>query len=209
MAAELRTRKPDDALSAVQSSLSTIAEREAAGYITERMVQHRLRLLDLERELTPSAPRIDLVSLDRSSWNELRTVRDERLRASMQLIVHGRTTEWVDNREKPLSACFVLRMQIENLADERRTLGKPEILAAVPFPVSRWYLFGGDGAEWDGVLEPLAVRSAHAIGYLGDAVRPGTRVHAEVRFEGLTLRAETLARARWNQSEVEPTSARL
>src|SRR5512134_492570 len=51
MAAELRTGKADDASSAIERSLATISEREAAGYITERMVLHRLRLLDLEREM--------------------------------------------------------------------------------------------------------------------------------------------------------------
>src|SRR5262245_7787279 len=51
MAAELRARPGSEALAAIDKSLRTIAEREAAGYVTEAMIEHRLRLLDVDREL--------------------------------------------------------------------------------------------------------------------------------------------------------------
>src|SRR5262249_29680367 len=51
MVAELRDEGGPEAIRSIDDSLRTIAEREDAGYITERMVQHRLRLLGLAKDL--------------------------------------------------------------------------------------------------------------------------------------------------------------
>ncbi len=51
MAADLRKAHEDVAPKAIEKSRMTIGERENVGYITERIVQHRLRLLELVEEL--------------------------------------------------------------------------------------------------------------------------------------------------------------
>src|SRR5258706_9534560 len=194
MAAELRKRPSQTALREIDKSLATIAEREAAGYITERMILHRLRLRDLERELVP-AETLPAGLATRPFARELPAVEDAALRARMELVVHGETTEIVADRPKLLRACFLLRMEIENLAGEERTVKKPEIVAGVPFPISRWYLNGEDGAPWDGVVKAGERKSVHVIGYLGNPLKPGAAIDATIAFESLRLHATTRARA--------------
>jgi hypothetical protein len=195
MAAELRARGGDHAGGAIDEALATIAARERAGYVTEAMVLHRLRLLDLARDLghTPAlAPSSTPLAAAPS-------VEDATLRVRAQLIVHGEHTEVVDGREKLLRAAFVLRMEIENKTDADLTLAQPAIAAAVPFPVSRWYLAGGDGRPWNGALAAREARAVNVIGYLDGGVTPDTTVAAVIELESLSLAATTRARRRWDE----------
>jgi hypothetical protein len=216
MAAELRGLGGDTARRAIDKSLATIAEREEAGYVTEAMIAHRLRLLDLEREMRragtiPAALRPRLLPFGNTEppglREELRVVGDGRLRVGMQLIVHGQTTEWVVDRQKLLRACFLLSMQVQNTTDDDRVVKKPVILASAPFPISRWYVSGESGEPWDGALNARERKTIHVIGYVGEALSPNTTLEATIHFESSTFRATTRARSRWNQ--VEPTHASL
>jgi hypothetical protein len=206
MTAELRERGGDAARDAILATLRTIAEREDAGYITEAMLEHRLRLLDLRPEIDPAWSVATLGPRDRGvppaeprRHSELRMAQDGALRVTAELIAHGETTELVNGREKLLRASFVLRLELKNLGSERVRLGPPAILARVPFPVSRWYVVGGDGRPWDGILDGGATASVNAVGYLGEPVRPGTELEATVHVHSLVLRARARARGRWDE----------
>jgi len=161
-------------------------------------VSHRLRLLALERDMLPEPHAHHFLLSRTSSRPQPTVVGDATLRAKLELIVHGDTTEWVNNRSKPLAACFVLRMEIENLGSEARSLKKPEIVVERSFPVSRWYASGSDGAPWNGELAGHEKKSVHVIGYVGEPLSPGARVAATIRFESLVLQTTARARARWN-----------
>ena len=206
MANELRSRNGEEAHAAIDESLRTIAEREALGYVTEAMIQHRLRLLDLERELEPSTAGARLVPHAGLPIDQ-RAVEDASLRARMELVVHGQINEWVNDRQKLQSACFVLSMEIENLKGDERLVRKPTIEASVSFPISRWYVRGSMGEPWDGKLEPREKKSVYAIGYLGSAVSPKTKVDADIHFESLSVRTSTRALGRWNQPHESVTAA--
>ncbi len=223
MLTDLRSMGGNAARRAIDKSLSAIAEREAAGYITEAMVSHRLRLLDFDRGLSEprgaqgaspeerqvAAPGMNslLAAGSRAGRPALRVMQGGRLRAGMELVVHGQTTEWVQNRQKPLRACFLLSMEIENLTDSDRVVTQPAIVGSVPFPISRWYVRGGNGEAWSGDLKAREHKSVHVIGYLGEPVSPKTPVQAAIQFEASTFHATTRARSRWNH--VEPTHTTL
>lgn len=199
MVSALALEPEDVSRETVQASLDTIFEREAAGYVTEAMVEHRLRLLGLTsgalRGVHDTPRALEL----RAARSRSRAVEDDTLRVRTDLVVHGEHTETVGERQKLLRACFVLWMELENLTGEELALTPPAIQARVPFPVSRWYLEGGDGAPWDGKLGAGAKRSLHVIGYLGDVVEPGAVVDATVRFGSLAIPASARARRRWDQ----------
>ncbi len=216
MAAELRALGGDGALRAIDKSLATIAEREESGYITEAMITHRLRLLNVEREMrqagtipaalhTRALPFSDLEH--RAVRPELRVIDGGSLRVGMELIVHGQTTEWVVNRQKLQLACFLLSMEIRNSSDAERIVKQPRVVANVPFPISRWYSRGENGQPWDGKLKGQERKLIHVIGYVGKPISPKTRVDATIQFESATFHATTWARARWDR--VEPTRLSL
>lgn len=211
MAAELRGLEGPDALRAIEQSLHTIAEREEAGYVTEAMISHRLRLVDMEAELRgagtiPAALSTRSVSsdFDHRAGREHRTIADGTLRAAIELIVHGQTTEWVNGREKPLRPCFLLSLELKNATDAVKIVKQPEIASQVPFPISRWYVKGEGGQPWNGRLAARERKTIHVIGYVGSELAPKTKVAAAIRFESSTFHATTLARSRWNR--VEPSS---
>ena len=201
MAAELRLLGGAPALARIESSIHTIGEREDAGYITEAMVRHRLRLLGLRGELEPGAERAYArpIGSPLPSGSPARAGQDTSVRA--QLIVHGDTVEQVNGRQKPLKACFLLRMEIENTAPTGITVAAPRLEAGVPLPVSRWYLAGTAGEPWDGRLGRGEKKTVHVIGYTGQALAPGTDVDATIRFESLVLEANARARGHWNEPE--------
>ena len=201
MAAELRTLGGDAARIGIADSLATIAEREAAGYITEAMVAHRLRLLGVDRELSGASTFAAPQAVELSQ--PLRRIDGGRLLARMELWVHGATTEWVRGREKPLRASFVLAIELENRTDARRSVKPPVIEASAPYPISRWYVRGESGQPWDGELAARERKVVFAIGYVGEELRPKTRIQATVRFESAAFQLATRARARWN--DLEPT----
>jgi hypothetical protein len=102
MTAELRERGGDAAQGAILATLKTIAEREDAGYITEAMLEHRLRLLDLRAELDPAGSVTTLGPRDRGvppaeprRHGELPMAQDTALRVTAELLAHGETTELV------------------------------------------------------------------------------------------------------------------
>jgi hypothetical protein len=207
--AQLRAQGGPEALGAVDFSLRTIAAREEGGYITERMVQHRLRLLGLDAEiggpgLSPErcASPHSLPAGAPSASNDTTSVR-------LELIVHSEGTEIVNGEEKLLKACFLLRMQIANLGDDAITVRPPALdtLAAAPsardarapFEVSRWYVVGTAGIPWDGALGAHAEQTVNVIGYAGAPLAPATEVLARVRFERMDIPTTARARAHWNE----------
>jgi Zn-finger nucleic acid-binding protein len=195
MAADLREAH-EAAPAAIEKSLVTIGERENVGYITERMVQHRLRLLDLAEELhvdTSSALARVSGSRDRC---RVATVEDGTLRVCPELIVHGERTEIVDSHDKLIESCFRLWLEIENLTGEARTLAPASIDGgAVHLPVSRWYREGGRGEAWNGVLGAREKVRVNVIGYIPEHVAPGTAVKASIAVDALRLGASTEALA--------------
>lgn len=200
MAAELEEERGEIAMGTIDETLETIAKREAGGYITEAMVQHRLRMLEVEAGLG----RVVLASPDARFSNaaavpegELATDEDAAVRVRTQLYVHGETTEFVHGREKALHAMFRLWLEIENLGDRDLTLSMPTIDSRVPFPISRWYLAGSAGLAWDGSLQARETVRVHVIGYLGEPVAPGTQVDATVQLRSMEIPVTTRARERW------------
>ena len=195
MAADLRMAR-EAAPAAIEKSLVTIGERENVGYITERMVQHRLRLLDLSEELhvEPSSA-LGQVSRSRDRC-KVATVEDGRLRVCPELVVHGERTEIVAGHDKLIESCFRLWLEIENLTGEERTLAPASIDGgAVHFPVSRWYREGGRGEAWNGVLGAREKVRVNVIGYIPEHVAPGTAITAAISVDALRLGASTEARA--------------
>lgn len=212
MASEVRALGGDRALSAIEKSLATIKEREEAGFVTEAMVQHRLRLLDLERDLRQSgaitsAPKraLPFGDIDPAAWQlEPRAVGD--LRVGMALVVHGELTEWIASRQKLQRACFVLSIALENRATVSQSVDKPLIRANVPLAIRRWYVRGENGEPWDGHLGPHEQKWVHVIGYVEAPIPPQTEVSAEIQFAGVLFHAKTRARSRWNRVEATYTS---
>jgi hypothetical protein len=205
MAAELRAGEAETAFDAIEKTLGIIAAREDAGYITEAMVEHRLRLLALRGDLgrAPGAtdrgiptpkdhPRLSAMTA---------VVEDGRLRARAELTAHGEATEIVRGKEKQLRSSFRLGIEIENVSGATLTLPEPSLEGPVPLPVSRWYVVGSDGRPWDGVIEAGAKILVNVIGYLGEPVQPGTTIDATARLDSLVLHASTRARRHWNREE--------
>ncbi|MBK7586108.1 MAG: hypothetical protein IPI67_38725 [Myxococcales bacterium] len=196
MAAELLSGPPADAAAAIARSLAAISEREDAGYITEAMIEHRLRLLSVARQLgftvepRPSAPRPtgDSPPLTRESAT---------LRAAVDLVVHGEHSELVHGREKLLRAAYRAHVRLENLTERPLTLARPELHGAMPFPVARWYVLGSDGRPFDGVLGAREKRSVYLIGYLRSDVSPGDELDATLTVEGLAFDLHARARRKW------------
>jgi hypothetical protein len=212
MTAELRAVGGDTALDALEASLATIAEREAAGYVTEAMIAHRLRLLALERELPQTRPAFVAAFTARvpARHHPLRSIDGDTLRARMELHVHGATTEWIRGHEKPLRTSFLLAIELENPTDAGRVVRPPTIASSAPYPISRWYVRtdgGSSGHPWDGKLAPRQRMLVHAIGYVGADLPRKAAIDAAVRFESSTFHLATRARARWN--EIEPSRERL
>ncbi len=199
MVAELRGLERDAALRAIDGSLQTIGEREDAGYITDRMVRHRLRLLDFGSELGRIGPaRFTSIPPIRVGVGGT-TVASTKVHA--QFIFHGEATELVNGKVKLLRAAFVVRFDLENQGAAEVTLHRPTLDANMPLPVSRWYVAGGDGRHWDGVLPAGTKKLVHVIGLAGEAVQPGTDVVATIHFESMDLHVKARARAHWNQVE--------
>lgn len=197
LVAELRSEAPDDAKDAIEATLDIIGERERGGYITEAMVEHRLRLLDLRRELGAGgvSPRFEsAVFRDDDPVTE-----NAALRVRTELMAHGRATELVRGREKEVRASFRLGMEIENLSGTKLTLGEPTLEGRVGLPVSRWYVVGTAGERWDGVLEAGDKKSVNVIGYLAEPVPPGTDIDATIQLEGLVMHAHARARRHWKR----------
>jgi hypothetical protein len=210
MAAELRGEDGNEALASIDHTLRIIAEREDGGYITEAMVQHRLRLLGLRREIAPatfgSASSRGVERSNESGVVETEaSVEDARLRVTADLSAHGEATEIVRGHPKHLRSSFRLGLRVENLSDETRRLDPPLLDGDGATPVvSRWYVLGEDGAPWDGVLAAHDAKRVNVIGYMGEPVAPGTRIRVEVRLGGLDAHVETYARKHWS----EPWAAR-
>lgn len=206
MTAELAARGGDEARSAIGAALHTIAEREDAGYITEAMVQHRLRLMRLASDIDgtssmkPSRRYLPPRTSDaRARRGELPVAESDSVRVQSELIVHGETTEFIGERPKLLRACFRLWLHVENLSDEARTVKQPTLAGKVSLPVSRWYIEDSPGDPWDGSLAPGERQSVLAIGYLGTPVKPAAKLDVSVVFESLQIQATAIARGRWNQ----------
>lgn len=195
MTDELRALGGAGALATLDASLRTIGEREDAGYVTERMVKHRLRLLGLKKELGHGATYL------RSPVPPVRAgaaVDAGGAKVRAELVLHGDSVEVVNGKEKPLDACFVVRLELES-AGGRVTLQAPTLEASVPMPVSRWYVAGTDGAPWDGKLERGERKLVQVIGYTGARVAPGTELAARIHVGSATLDARAKAKKRWDE----------
>lgn len=198
MVLELRQKAKEEAKQAIDDSLFTISEREDAGYITERMVQHRMRLLSLGREIGYSAKPKNLV------WsgfgNGFHAKLSEGPSVGGQLLVFGETTEIVHGKVKPLRASFVLRMKIEN-SGARAVVPKPELASKVGMPISRWYVVGGDNQPWDGVIEGNDKKMVYAIGYLDEPLPPGADMRVELTMGAYKWQTNVVAKNTWNQRD--------
>jgi Zn-finger nucleic acid-binding protein len=202
MAADLREAHArgeggEAAPKAIARSLVTIGEREDVGYVTERMVQHRLRLLGLAEELhvdTSATLAGASESRDRCAGGG---AEDGTLRVCPELVVHGERVEIVDGHDKLIESCFRLWLEIENLTGEARALSPASLDggAAVHLPVSRWYREGGRGEPWDGVLGAREKVRVNVIGYIPEHVAPGTVVDTRIAVGALSFGARTEARA--------------
>jgi hypothetical protein len=199
MVDDLRSEPRAEALATIDDSLRTIGEREDAGYVTERMIEHRLRLLAFGAEIGRDGPvRFNAVPSIHAALGG-RVVAG--VHAELELVVHGEKTEIVRGAEKALRASFVLRMEVENGGVADVTLHAPSLDATpAALPVSRWYVAGTDGRPWDGVLRAGERELVYVIGYVAEPVPPGTDVDAAIHLGSLTVRATARARRRWNDA---------
>ncbi len=208
MSAELRAQGGAEALETLGWSLQTIAEREQAGYITEAMVQHRLRLLGLQSELGPTqaastfglTPELSPIAERlRSSRGELPATDDGTLRVRSRLLVHGEAIEMVRGRKKKLLPSFRLWLGLENLTRGPLTVRRPTVEATPTLPVSRWYVEDTAGEPWNGQMQPDETESVLVVGYLGAPVKPGTRIDAVVHVGEMRIETTAVAGKRWNE----------
>lgn len=206
---ELRGLPRGEALASARRSLATIGEREQLGYVTEAMVQHRLRLKAFEAELlVPGEAAFEVGLHPRTP--ELRAARMQQtprtagdLAVRSELLVFGATTEIVGGRSKDLKPCFRLWLRLENQGSQARTLPRPTVHGEPgTFDVRRWYLEDGDGAAWDGVLPPGEARSVLLVGDLDAPVQPGQPVTARWDVGGLAIEETHAALGRWDAHAV-------
>ena len=206
---ELRGLERGEALASARQSLATIGEREQLGYVTEAMVEHRLRLKALEAELLLPGEAAFQVPLDPRA-KALRSARMERipriegeLAIRSELLVFGATTEIVRGRSKDLKPCFRLWLRLENRGARARTLPMPALHGAPgTFDVRRWYVEDGDGSAWDGSLAPGEERSVLLVGYLDGPIQPGAPVTARVEVGGISIEETGTALGRWDAHAV-------
>jgi Zn-finger nucleic acid-binding protein len=196
LADEVRKQDPITARSTIDHALRTIAAREEVGYVTERMIQHRLRLLHLAAEMGIDAPPRLARPLGRCVGAH---VENDRLRACSALVVHGERVEIVAGHRKLITPSFRLWLEIENRSDRDRVVAMPSLRAAAArLPTSRWYLEGGRGDAWDGALRAGETVRVNVIGDIPERLRPETVVDATIDLDGLVLGARDEARATIN-----------
>ena len=203
LASELEALGGEEALERIDDTLAIIAEREDAGFVTEAMVSHRLRLLDLAAKLgMPSFFDHTLWSrnADRAQRGGLLPVDGDGLRVRSELVVHGEKTETIRGKPKLQRACFRLWLEVENTSDEPRVLQVPALQANVPLPVSRWYIEDSEGREWSGALAAREKASVLVIGYVGEPIPPGAEIQATIELESLEIPVTTRARNRWYEA---------
>ncbi len=203
MITELGGAPTEEALKAARASIVVIGEREHAGYITEAMVEHRLRLRELERARSPESDRLTVpisprVETLRAARSRLPAMQFEGLSLREQLVVYGATVETVRGRPKQLLPCFRLWLSLENTSAERKVVSRPELKGEAGFDVRRWYVEGTDGEPWNGSLEPGERKSVLVIGYIQQAIQPGHRVEATLVLGGNSVMEQTSALGRWN-----------
>ena len=206
LVSELRTQDRDEALVNARRSLATIGEREQLGYVTEAMVEHRLRLRALESELlAPGEEPASLALAPRAL--ELRAERaamaprvEGGLAVRAELLVFGATTEIVRGKSKDLRASFRLWLGLTNVGSVGRTLRMPRLEGrpGATFDVRRWYVEDGDGAPWDGTLGPGEEKSILLVGYLLEDVSPGAPVTARYVVGDIDISETRIALGRWD-----------
>lgn len=199
MAEGLRAAPGDTAERTIERSLTTIADREAVGYITERMVQHRLRLTALADELGIAAGDTRERTADRERDAAARCASshatDASLRACSELAVHGERIEIVNGAEKLIGSSFRLWLELEDRSGVDRVLALPVLRAgAVQLPIRRWYVEGTPGERWDGRLPAHGRARVNVIGDIPDHLQPGVSVHASIAIGSLVLEETTEAR---------------
>jgi hypothetical protein len=199
----LRTAPAADALGEARQSLATIAEREALGYITDAMVEHRLRLRALEADLSGGGapagfPLTARAIRLREARSHFPAAHAGDLSVRSELVAFGATTEVVAGKEKALPACFRLWLELENSGTRAITIDRPALTGSTRFDVRRWYIEDGDGAPWSGRLAPGERRSVLLIGYVGERLSPGTAVRASFEVGDVGVHADTVALGRWD-----------
>ena len=204
MLASLAAEPTPEALEQTRRSLHVIGERERAGYITDAMVAHRLRLRALERRLAPEGPFVALAPLltGTARHDQIAPVLvSEGLRLRSELLLFGATTERVNGRDKSLPACFHLWLGLDNDASEDQRLSLPSLRAAeVGLEVRRWYLAGSDGEPWDGRLPAGARREVLVIGDLDQPLAPGRPVTVTVTLGSWTRELPVTTLGRWDEA---------
>lgn len=202
MAAELRQAQ-ERAPGAIAATLVTIAERESVGYITERMIEHRLRMLDLADELhvavdVRGARLTERAAIDAAARCDVASTSaiGRAVRVCSELVVHGERTEIVDHHDKLITSSFRLWLELENRTDAERVIQRPTIEAgSVHLPVSRWYDERGAGEPWNGVLGPGETVRVNVIGDIPEHIAPGTVVDATIRVDDVAISTRAKARA--------------
>lgn len=200
---ELAVAGPEAGLAVARASLATIAERERAGYVTDAMIEHRLRLRAFERT------HADAPGPDERAFREGPSATAARratlasfdlgdLTVTPELLVFGRTVEHVRGREKELPPAFRLWLSIENRSHARRVVERPALRSDVPLDTRRWYLEGADGEPWDGALAAGERRDVLLIGWIDAPLDPGSQLAAELSVEGARLPLATTALGAWD-----------
>ena len=203
MLAELEAKPAPASLKAARKSLGVIADREDAGYITDAMVAHRLRLRAFERakatDASTRAPRSEEATWARGlkRGGFVRQLLGD-LAVRSEFLVFGRTLEIVNGKDKELAPCFRIWLELWNGTDRTLSIELPHLEGNATYDVRRWYLEDTDGEPWDGVLGPSELRSVLLIGYVTSPLEPGEVVSTKLMLNGHTLQETTRALGSWD-----------
>ena len=192
MVASIDMLDNDPALLEIERILAIQAEREhLVGYITEAMVTHRLRLMDLATQKLGQAPPLPKPSsralVLRQSRMNLPPVADDRIQVRTEMIAYGDYREEIRGKEKHYPASFRLWVEATNLTSDALTLAPPTLASQVPLPVSRWFVEDTVGQPFDGRLKAGETKSLLVIGDMGEPIKAGAEFDVNVRFDELDI----------------------
>jgi hypothetical protein len=208
MAADIDKLDKEPALIEIERILKIQAKREhLIGYITEAMITHRLRLLDLATQKMGQAPPLPKPSARalalRQSRNKRPAVTNNRLQVRTEMIAYGDYREKIQGKDKHYPAAFRLWMEVTNLTGEPLTLAAPTLASSVPLPVSRWFLEDTTGMPFDGRLKRGETKSILVIGDMGEPIKAGVEFDVNVRFDTLEIPIHVYTRD--SSSSIEST----
>jgi hypothetical protein len=208
MAADIDKLDKEPALIEIERILKIQAKREhLIGYITEAMITHRLRLLDLATQKMGQAPPLPKPSARalalRQSRNKRPAVTNNRLQVRTEMIAYGDYREKIQGKDKHYPAAVRLWMEVTNLTGEPLTLAAPTLASSVPLPVSRWFLEDTTGTPFDGRFKRGETKSILVIGDMGEPIKAGVEFDVNVRFDTLEIPIHVYTRE--SSSSIEST----